>query len=78
MQLNCKLSSAKYAWLIGNDDLILPETLSYLKILFMENTKLIIFINSYLLNSKYLKNFKHPFDTFKLDQEKMKKFLKLI
>lgn len=73
-----KLSSAKYAWLIGNDDLILPETLSYLKILFMENTEIdYFFINSYLLNSKYLKNFKHPFDTFKLDQEKMKKVSKI-
>ena len=32
-----KLSSSKYAWLIGNDDLILPNTLRDLKKIFESN-----------------------------------------
>ena len=32
-----KISTGKYAWLIGNDDLILPNTLNDLKNLFMRN-----------------------------------------
>ena len=39
-----KLSKGKYAWLIGNDDLILPNTLNDLKKFFKITSKLIIFL----------------------------------
>ena len=52
------ISTGKYAWLIGNDDLILPNTLNELKSIFRENSDIeFFFINSYYLNSKYLENF---------------------
>ena len=52
------ISTGKYAWLIGNDDLILPNTLNELKTIFRENSDIeFFFINSYYLNSKYLENF---------------------
>ena len=74
-----ELSSAKYAWLIGNDDLILPNTLCDLKKLFTENNDVdYFFINSFLLDTKYLKKFSHPFHTSNLQEEKMRKLSKVI
>tara|TARA_Y100001970_G_C14258241_1_gene877276 strand:- start:11716 stop:12729 length:1014 start_codon:yes stop_codon:yes gene_type:complete len=62
-----KISTGKYAWLIGNDDLILPNTLSDLENIFNNNNDTdYFFINSYYLNSKYLNNFSHPFNTAEL------------
>ena len=62
-----KISTGKYAWLIGNDDLILPNTLSDLEDIFNNNNDTdYFFINSYYLNSKYLNNFSHPFNTAEL------------
>jgi len=68
-----KMSNSKYVWLIGNDDLILPNTLNDLKKIFENNIEIdYFFINSYYLNSNYLKNFSHPFNTFELRNKKMK------
>ena len=73
-----KLSKGKYAWLIGNDDLILPNTLNDLKKIFQNNFKTdYFFINSYYLSSKYLENFSHPFNTSNLNYERMKKLSKV-
>ena len=73
-----KISTGKYAWLIGNDDLILPNTLKDLKKIFLENTEVeFFFINSYHLNSKYLENFTHPFQTSNLNYENMTKLSKV-
>ncbi len=73
-----KISTGKYAWLIGNDDLILPNTLSELKNIFEKNTDTeFFFINSYYLNSKSLNNFDHPFDTTQLKNIKMSKLSKI-
>ncbi len=59
-----KLSSSKYAWLIGNDDLILPNTLRDLKKIFESNFDVeYFFVNSYYLNSNELNNYPKPFDT---------------
>ena len=59
-----KISKGKYAWLIGNDDLILPNTLNELQKIFEKNIDTeFFFINSYYLNSKYLEKFSRPFDT---------------
>ena len=46
-----KLSRGKYAWFIGNDDLILPNTLFELKKIFEENIDTdYFFVNSFYLN----------------------------
>jgi glycosyltransferase involved in cell wall biosynthesis len=67
-----KISTGKYAWLIGNDDLILPNTLIDLKNIFKNNSDVeYFFINSYYLNSKYLENFSHPFNTAQLKNIEM-------
>ena len=68
-----KLSTGKFAWLIGNDDLILPNTLNYFKNLYESNKDVdYFFVNSYHLNSKYLENFSHPFNTYELKNLKLK------
>ena len=67
-----KLSNGKYAWLIGNDDMILANTLSDLKKIFESNIETDFFyINSYYLNSNFLKNYKHPFNTLELENKKL-------
>ena len=72
-----KISTGKYAWLIGNDDLILPNTLRDLRNLFKKNIDTeFFFINSYYLNSKYLENFSHPFNTEQLKNIKMNRLSK--
>lgn len=68
------LASGKFAWFIGDDDLILPQTLHYLKNIFNNNLSVeYFFINSYHLNINHLKEFSHPFDTNNLQDFKMKK-----
>ena len=55
------MARGEYSWLIGNDDLILPETLYYLFKLFKTNLDIeYFFINSYHLNSDFLDNFSSP------------------
>ena len=72
-----KLSAGKYAWLIGNDDLILPHTLKDLKVIFKKNLNTeLFFINSYYLNSRYLDNFSQPLNTIELNYESMTKLSK--
>jgi len=72
-----KISTGKYAWLIGNDDLILPNTLRDLKNIFKNNSDTeYFFINSYYLSSKYLEIFSHPFDTDQLKNIKMTRLSK--
>ena len=39
-----KMASGKYVWMLGNDDLILPNTLSHLQKLFVSNPSVIIFL----------------------------------
>ncbi len=59
-----KMASGKYVWMIGNDDLILPNTLSHLQKLFVSNPSVdYFFINSYLLNSETIDKSQRPFDT---------------
>ena len=72
------MAKGEYSWMIGNDDLILPKTLLKLKNLLQNNLdKDYFFINSYHLESSYLKNFSAPFDTKNLKYENMKKISKL-
>lgn len=68
------LASGKFAWFLGDDDLILPKTLEYLKKIFDENSSVeYFFINSYHLDIASLDEFSHPFDTNNLKSFKMKK-----
>jgi len=72
------MAKGEYSWMIGNDDLILPKTLLKLKNLLQNNLDNdYFFINSYHLESSYLKNFPTPFDTKNLKYENMKKISKL-
>jgi len=72
------MASGEYSWMIGNDDLILPDTLLKLNDLLKNNLdKDYFFINSYHLESSYLENFSSPFDTKNLKYENMKKISKL-
>ncbi len=73
-----ELSKGEYAWIIGNDDLILPNTFVYLKNLFSINNDVkFFFANSFYLQSKYLNNFPHPFNTLELRNKKMTQLSKL-
>ena len=68
------MAKGTFVWIIGNDDLILPNTLSTLDKLFHKHTNIdFFFINSFNLNSKNIFNFPQPFDTKNLPTE-MKKF----
>ncbi len=72
------MAKGKYSWMIGDDDLILPETLSKLKKILLHNLdKDYFFINSYHLNSIYLENFNSPFDTKNLNLKTMNTISKL-
>ena len=67
------MASGKFAWLIGNDDLILPHTLSKMKNLILKNPEVeYFFLNSYFLNSKYLERYSYPTDVRKLDLKNLK------
>ena len=65
-----KISKGKYAWLIGNDDLILPNTLNDLK-KFLKKILILSFVNSYCLNSSDLNNYPKPFNTYELKNKSM-------
>ena len=68
-----EMASGTYSWMIGDDDLILPKTLTQLKEILENNTDVdYFFINSYNLHSKFLKRFSSPFDTKNLDFSDMK------
>ena len=70
------MADGKYAWLIGDDDLLLPSTFQrLLKIIDQNNSVDFFYINSFHLNTEYI--FKHcqPFDTKNLPI-KMERFSK--
>ena len=72
------MSSGKFVWMIGNVDLLLPNSLSEIKKLFKKNPEVeYFFINSFHLHSKYLENFQKPFDTKNLPIKDMKTISKL-
>ncbi len=72
------MAKGKYSWMIGDDDLILPETLLKVKRILSNNLdKDYFFINSYHLQSVYLEKFSSPFDTKNLNIKNMKTISKL-
>ena len=73
-----KMASGEYSWMIGDDDLILPETFVKLEKIFKNNLdKDYFFVNSYHLDSTYINNFTTPFDTNLLKVDKLKTISKI-
>ncbi len=67
------MASGEFVWLIGNDDLLLPCTLSILKNLLVTNTDVeFFFINSYFLNSQELKKHSSPINTEKIELKNLR------
>lgn len=72
------MAKGKFVWMIGNDDLLLPQTLLKIKNLILENPEVdYFFANSYYLNSNFLDNFSKPFNTKYLQYDAMKTISKL-
>ena len=58
------LARGEYSWIVGDDDLILPETLRVLFQILQSNLNIeIFFLNSYYLNSTTIDESQKPFDT---------------
>ncbi len=69
-----KMGEGKFAWIIGNDDLLLPRTLYELKNIMEKNSEVdFFFINTFYLKSSVVERFSHPFDSNNLTDIKMKK-----
>ena len=69
------MAKGEFVWMLGNDDLILPDTFNILKNLINKNSEVDFFyINSFHLNSEILDKLSFPFDTSKFDFSKLKKF----
>ena len=72
------MASGEFVWLIGNDDLVLPHTLSRINNLIKKNSDVdYFFLNSYFLNSKSLKKSTFPVDTRDLNLENLKSICSL-
>lgn len=57
------LAKGKYSWIIGNDDLLLPYTFKRLSKIFNKRNISFFYINSFNLESRFVFQFKQPFDT---------------
>ena len=52
------MAKGKYSWILGDDDLILPQTIDKLELILRENKDVnFFFVNSFYLDSKYLYDF---------------------
>ncbi len=57
------LSDAQFVWLLGDDDLLLHDSLERIHALINNNQNVDFFyVNSYHLNTEYLDSYPHPFD----------------
>lgn len=57
------MASGEFAWLIGNDDLLLPDAINRLDDLISSNQEAdYFFVNSYHLNTEYVLSYPQPFD----------------
>lgn len=57
------LAKGKYSWIIGNDDLLLPYTFKRLNKILNKKKIDFFYINSFNLESRFIFQFKQPFDT---------------
>ena len=71
------MASGEFVWTIGNDDLMLPNSINKIsKLLKKYKNTDYFFINSYNLKSDYLSKYKHPFSTYNLPKN-MERFSKV-
>jgi glycosyltransferase involved in cell wall biosynthesis len=64
------MAKGEYVWLIGDDDLILPDTFDRLLPLLEENQGIDFFyLNSFHLDKSHINLYPHPFDTKNLPSE---------
>jgi len=69
------IASGEFAWIIGNDDLILPDTLKRFSNLNKQLRDVdFYYANSFHIEYQFIKNFPHPIDINNLDLSKLKKF----
>ena len=68
------MADGEFSWILGNDDLLLPDSLKKIEYIF-ENKKNVdyFFINSYHLSSEYVFSKEQPFD-LKLIPKNLEKF----
>lgn len=69
-----EMADGEFTWMIGDDDLLMPNAIKVLLNLINKNpTVYFFFVNSFHLNADYVKNFPAPFRTKDLPLD-MKKF----
>lgn len=69
------MAKGEFCWLLGNDDLVLPDTFKKISNLFREFKEIdFYYINSFHLSAERFNNFKHPIDTKILNYKDFKKF----
>ena len=67
------MAKGEFSWLIGDDDLLVPDSLLYMEILFQKNPDVDYFyVNSYHLESDKILSFPKPLDTNLVDLKKLK------
>jgi glycosyltransferase involved in cell wall biosynthesis len=70
---SASLASGEFAWIIGNDDIILPNSFNDLDLLIKKNQDVdFYYINSFHADEKILKEY--PLDSRKIDLSILKKF----
>lgn len=68
------MAEGEFAWLIGDDDLLLPTTIDKLYLIFNEHPHVdFLYINSFHLTTEFVFSFPQPFDTANLPND-MKPF----
>jgi len=64
------MAKGEFVWLIGDDDLLLPDSLTRLHSLLDKFSDVDFFyVNSYHLNAEYLEQYAHPFDVNNLPDD---------
>ncbi len=71
-----KMAKGEYVWMLGSDDMVVPDAFKYLKRIYNNNDVDFIYVNSFTLHKSYLENFSHPFQTKNLPK-KMERFSNL-
>jgi glycosyltransferase involved in cell wall biosynthesis len=71
-----EMAEGEFVWTLGNDDLLLPNSLNKISKLLQKKKIDYFFINSYNLKLSFLKKYKHPFSTYNLPS-KMERFSKV-
>ena len=69
------MAKGEFVWMLGNDDLVLPDSLNIFEKLINANSEVdFYYVNSFHLNTTILDKFNFPFDTRRFNFSKLKKF----